>query len=593
MSVEKLIVDHMETWTSALQTRSTAGRGSSGKIDLYGIKKLRELILELAVRGKLVPQDPNDEPASELLKRIAAEKAELVKQGKIKKQKPLPEISEEEKPFELPQGWEWVRLGDFTNIIRGITFPGNEKSQFQAPGKIACLRTANVQEQIDWDDLIYISDSFVKRDDQYLQEHDIVMSMANSRELVGKVALASLPDNSKFTFGGFLSVLRPLVVNEIYLMALLRCETYKSQLIESASQTTNIANISLAKLNPLPVCIPPAKEQIHIVKKMNELMSLCDQLEQQSLTSLDAHQQLVETLLGTLTDSQNAEELAENWARISEHFDTLFTTEASVDALKQTILQLAVMGKLVPQDPNDEPASELLKRIAQEKAQLVKEGKIKKQKPLPPISDEEKPFELPDGWEYIYLNDICSLITDGTHQTPKYTTEGRPFISAQCVKPFKFMPENCRYVSEEDHNLYIKNRNPEQQDILLSRVGAGIGECAVIDTDLEFSIYVSTALIKPVKKYINSQYICIWLNSPIGRLFSSNYTYGKGVSQGNLNLSLIRTFVISLPPYLEQQLIVDKTLEYLEICEKLKFRIQSAKQPQLHLADALTDAAIN
>ncbi|CAM7393136.1 TPA: restriction endonuclease subunit S [Escherichia coli] len=593
MSVEKLIVDHMETWTSALQTRSTAGRGSSGKIDLYGIKKLRELILELAVRGKLVPQDSNDEPASELLKRIAAEKAELVKQGKIKKQKPLPEISEEEKPFELPQGWEWVRLGDFTNIIRGITFPGNEKSQFQAPGKIACLRTANVQEQIDWDDLIYISDSFVKRDDQYLQEHDIVMSMANSRELVGKVALASLPDNSKFTFGGFLSVLRPLVVNEIYLMALLRCETYKSQLIESASQTTNIANISLAKLNPLPVCIPPAKEQIHIVKKMNELMSLCDQLEQQSLTSLDAHQQLVETLLGTLTDSQNAEELAENWARISEHFDTLFTTEASVDALKQTILQLAVMGKLVPQDPNDEPASELLKRIAQEKAQLVKEGKIKKQKPLPPISDEEKPFELPDGWEYIYLNDICSLITDGTHQTPKYTTEGRPFISAQCVKPFKFMPENCRYVSEEDHNLYIKNRNPEQQDILLSRVGAGIGECAVIDTDLEFSIYVSTALIKPVKKYINSQYICIWLNSPIGRLFSSNYTYGKGVSQGNLNLSLIRTFVISLPPYLEQQLIVDKTLEYLEICEKLKFRIQSAKQTQLHLADALTDAAIN
>lgn len=593
MSVEKLIVDHMETWTSALQTRSTAGRGSSGKIDLYGIKKLRELILELAVRGKLVPQDPNDEPASELLKRIAAEKAELVKQGKIKKQKPLPEISEEEKPFELPQGWEWVRLGDFTNIIRGITFPGNEKSQFQAPGKIACLRTANVQEQIDWDDLIYISDSFVKRDDQYLQEHDIVMSMANSRELVGKVALASLPDNSKFTFGGFLSVLRPLVVNEIYLMALLRCETYKSQLIESASQTTNIANISLAKLNPLPVCIPPAKEQIHIVKKMNELMSLCNQLEQQSLTSLDAHQQLVETLLGTLTDSQNAEELAENWARISEHFDTLFTTEASVDALKQTILQLAVMGKLVPQDPNDEPASELLKRIAQEKAQLVKEGKIKKQKPLPPISDEEKPFELPDGWEYIYLNDICSLITDGTHQTPKYTTEGRPFISAQCVKPFKFMPENCRYVSEEDHNLYIKNRNPEQQDILLSRVGAGIGECAVIDTDLEFSIYVSTALIKPVKKYINSQYICIWLNSPIGRLFSSNYTYGKGVSQGNLNLSLIRTFVISLPPYLEQQLIVDKTLEYLEICEKLKFRIQSAKQTQLHLADALTDAAIN
>ncbi len=135
--------------------------------------------------------------------------------------------------------------------------------------------------------------------------------------------------------------------------------------------------------------VPPSLEQVRIANKIKELMSLCDQLEQQSLTSLDAHQQLVETLLGTLTDSQNAEELAENWTRISEHFDTLFTTEASVDALKQTILQLAVMGKLVPQDPNDEPASELLKRIAQEKAQLVKDGKIKKQKPLPPISDEK------------------------------------------------------------------------------------------------------------------------------------------------------------------------------------------------------------
>lgn len=133
MAVEKLITQHIDTWTSALQTRSTAGRGSKGKIDLYGIKKLRELILELAVRGKLVPQDPNDEPASELLKRIAAEKAELVKQGKIKKQKPLPEISEDEKPFELPSGWEWVRLGDVFKVSSG---DGLTSSQMNTSGNI-------------------------------------------------------------------------------------------------------------------------------------------------------------------------------------------------------------------------------------------------------------------------------------------------------------------------------------------------------------------------------------------------------------------------------------------------------------------------
>lgn len=577
-----------------MQTRSTAGRGSSGKIDLYGIKKLRELILELAVRGKLVPQDPNDEPASELLKRIAAEKAELVKQGKIKKQKPLPEISEEEKPFELPVGWEWVRLGDFTNIIRGITFPGNEKSQFQAPGKIACLRTANVQEQIDWDDLIYISDSFVKRDDQYLQEHDIVMSMANSRELVGKVALASLPDNSKFTFGGFLSVLRPLVVNEIYLMALLRCETYKSQLIESASQTTNIANISLAKLNPLPVCIPPAKEQIHIVKKMNELMSLCDQLEQQSLTSLDAHQQLVETLLGTLTDSQNAEELAENWARISEHFDTLFTTEASVDALKQTILQLAVMGKLVPQDPNDEPASELLKRIAQEKAQLVKEGKIKKQKPLPPISDEEKPFELPEGWEWCRIDDL-TFVSGGIQKQPKRRPVKNHFpylrvanvqrgdINIDKLERFELEPHELAFWSLEKNDILIVEGNGSADEI---------GRCAIWHAPIEKCVY-QNYLIR-VRGIIEGyqEFIALYLNSPSGIKEMQRLAV---TTSGLYNLSVgkIRGITIPLPPLNQQNLILSRIREYILVCENLKTSTQSAQQTQLHLADALTDAAIN
>ncbi len=549
MSVEKLIVDHMETWTSALQTRSTAGRGSSGKIDLYGIKKLRELILELAVRGKLVPQDPNDEPASELLKRIAAEKAELVKQGKIKKQKPLPEISEEEKPFELPVGWEWVRLGDFTNIIRGITFPGNEKSQFQAPGKIACLRTANVQEQIDWDDLIYISDSFVKRDNQYLQEHDIVMSMANSRELVGKVALASLPDNSKFTFGGFLSVLRPLVVNEIYLMALLRCETYKSQLIESASQTTNIANISLAKLNPLPVCIPPAKEQIHIVKKMNELMSLCDQLEQQSLTSLDAHQQLVETLLGTLTDSQNAEELAENWARISEHFDTLFTTEASVDALKQTILQLAVMGKLLNNTNNAD-----YKKLRTYLSFGPKNG-------LSPV-ESKKETQL------------------------KVLKLGATSYGQLNLNETKFIDVDI----EKDSHLFLK-----KGDILIQRGNSAnfVGCNVLINEDYKNIIYPDLMMKIRTNDNLLPEYASIWLSSPLVRNFMWDRMTGTSGTMPKISKKIVEEIPIIVPEISIQQKWITTVNLMLDICSEIKYRLHKAKQTQLHLADALTDAAIN
>lgn len=580
MAVEKLIVDHIDTWTTALQTRSTAGRGSSGKIDLYGIKKLRELILELAVRGKLVPQDPNDEPASVLLERIAAEKAELVKQGKIKKQKPLPEISEEEKPFELPAGWEWVRLGTLFNSI-------------QSGGTPSKINPAFWGGDIPWASVKDLGSSqYISKTQDYITEAGLLSGskLADSGDVLictrmglGKIAIASCP----IAFNQDLKAVKltnHIIPNFFF-------NTYSTVKIKGTG--TTVEGIKQEQLVNYITGFPPFNEQNKIVVKVKELMSLCDQLEQHTLTSLDAHQQLVETLLTTLTDSQNADELAENWARISKHFDTLFTTEASIDALKQTILQLAVMGKLVPQDPNDEPASELLKRIAQEKAQLVKDGKIKKQKPLPPVNDEDKLFEIPFNWEHVYLNDICEVITDGTHQTPKYTDRGRPFISAQCVKPFKFMPENCRYVSEEDYQQYIKNRTPEINDILLARVGAGIGECAVIDVNLEFSIYVSTTLIKPIKCHINSNYLCLWLNSPIGRLFSSRYTYGKGVSQGNLNLSLIRTFVISIPPYKEQNLIVEKVRTYLSICEKLKSKIQSAQQTQLHLADALTEAAIN
>ena len=577
MAVEKLIVDHIDTWTTALQTRSTAGRGSSGKIDLYGIKKLRELILELAVRGKLVPQDSNDEPASVLLERIAAEKAELVKQGKIKKPKPLPEISEEEKPFELPEGWEWVRLSDLMEVINGRAYKKHEMLQEGTP----LLRVGNLFTSNEW----YYSDLELD-ENKYIDNGDLIYAWSAS-------------------FGPFIWTGKKVIYHyHIWKLKLFIEELSDKFFIHDfllsitdkiKSQGNGIAMLHMTKerMEQQVIALPPVNEQKNIVQKIRELMSLCDQLEQHSLSNLDAHQQLVETLLTTLTNSQNADELAENWARISEHFDTLFTTEASIDALKQTILQLAVMGKLVPQDPNDEPASELLKRIAQEKAQLVKDGKIKKQKPLPPVNDEDKLFEIPFNWEHVYLNDICEVITDGTHQTPKYTDNGRPFISAQCIKPFKFMPENCRYVSEEDYQKYIKNRTPEINDILLARVGAGIGECAVIDVNIEISIYVSTALIKPIKRHINSNYLCLWLNSPIGRLFSSRYTYGKGVSQGNLNLSLIRTFVISLPPYKEQNMIVEKVLTYLSICENLKSKIQSAQQTQLHLADALTDAAIN
>lgn len=580
MTVEKLITDHIDIWSSALQTRSTAGRGSNGKIDLYGIKKLRELILELAVRGKLVPQDPNDEPASELLKQIAKERDELVKSKVIRKPKKLEKIAITKIPFDLPDGWEWCYLNDIGDWGAGAT-PSRSNSKYYN-GDIPWFKSGELSSD-------FISDSEEKITEFALQEcslrdnkvGDVLIAMYGAT--IGKTSIL----NVRGTTNQAVCACTPYSgISNIYLLTLLKA--YKRIFIGMGAGGAQ-PNISREKLIATVFALPPKAEQNRIICKVDELMSLCDQLEQQSLTSLEAHQQLVETLLATLTDSQNAEELSKNWARISQYFDTLFTTEASIDALKQTILQLAVMGKLVPQDPNDEPASELLKRIEQEKAKLVKEGKIKKQKPLPPVNDEEKPFELPQGWEWCKLQNITSKITDGDHKTPPRITNGYKLLSAKNVRDGYIDYDNCDYISEED---YLKSRErclPEIGDLLIVSVGGTIGRSSLIKESANFALVRSVAIIKPL--LFNSNYLKFSMDSFLLQKIINETK--RGGAQPCLYLSEISNFLFPLPPEKEQKRIVSKIEHLSSICDRLKSRLQSAQQTQLHLADALTDAALN
>ncbi|HDC2660018.1 TPA: restriction endonuclease subunit S [Salmonella enterica] len=581
MAVEKLIVDHIDTWTTALQTRSTAGRGSSGKIDLYGIKKLRELILELAVRGKLVPQDPNDEPASELLKRIAAEKAELVKQGKIKKQKPLPEISEEEKPFELPVGWEWARFETALDFSGGSQPP---KSFFIEEPKEGYVQLIQIRDLGEYPQPVYVP---INKVTKLCTSEDILIGRYGAS--VGKVfwgkngaynvALIKI-DNSYNLY------------NNKFLFWLLKSplgQSLFSGISRSAQDGFNKSDIA-AKLLP----VLSEKEQSKIVVRINDLMSLCDQLEQHSLTSLDAHQQLVETLLTTLTDSQNADELAENWARISEHFDTLFTTEASIDALKQTILQLAVMGKLVPQDPNDEPASELLKRIAQEKAQLMKDGKIKKQKPLPPISDEEKPFELPEGWEWCLFEDVVDIqsgITKGRNLASRklitvpylrVANVQRGYLDLSEVKEIDIPAE------EKDKYHVIKG------DLLITEGGDWdtVGRTTVWCHDWYIANQNHVFKGRIIGQDIDPYWLETYMNSPYSRDYFASASK-QTTNLASINKTQLRGCPVAIPSSSEAEKIMLKLNNFNKLCEKLKLQIQSAQQTQLHLAGALTDAAIN
>ncbi|WP_172906682.1 restriction endonuclease subunit S [Escherichia coli] len=578
MSVEKLIVDHMETWTSALQTRSTAGRGSSGKIDLYGIKKLRELILELAVRGKLVPQDPNDEPASELLRGMKKQQEDLIKERKIKKPKKLPSIDGTLESISVPQGWELCYLNDIGDWGAGAT-PNRTNSGYYG-GDIPWFKSGELSEDYITDSEEHITALALKecslRDNQ---PGDVLIAMYGAT--IGKTSIL----NSRSTTNQAVCACTPFdgLSNQYLLIFLKASKKVFTAMGAGGAQP----NISKEKIVATLFALPPLNEQLRIVKKVEQLMSLCDQLEQQSLTSLDAHQQLVETLLETLTDSQNAEELAENWARISEHFDTLFTTEASVDALKQTILQLAVMGKLVPQDPNDEPASELLKRIAQEKAQLVKEGKIKKQKPLPPISDEEKPFEIPTSWEWVRFGTITTSRLGKMLDKAKNKGTPKKYIRNVNVQWDNIFLDDINEMKFEDNELsefILRNGD------LLVCEGGEPGRCAIWNKPGEF--YFQKALHR-VRTFCNipAKILAIHLknDSSNGRL-ENLFT---GVTIKHLPGDKLKQYVIPLMPLNEQNNIIAKLNLLLDICDSLSNKIKTAQQTQVHLADALTDAATN
>ncbi|HFW6262218.1 TPA: restriction endonuclease subunit S, partial [Salmonella enterica subsp. enterica serovar Java] len=538
MAVEKLIVDHIDTWTTAQQTRSTAGRGSSGKIDLYGIKKLRELILELAVRGKLVPQDPNDEPASVLLERIAAEKAELMKQGKIKKQKPLPEISEEEKPFELPVGWEWVTFSHLGHFFGGKT-PSKMKDEYWG-GTIPWVTPKDMKTNLIVDSEDKVT-SLAIEDGLTKVSPGSILFVARSGILrrIFPVAITSI----ECTVNQDLKVLSPFL-SEISYYIRLMMNGFERYIVENLTKTgTTVESLLFDDFISHPFMIPPFAEQNRILSTVKKLMSLCDQLEQHSLNSLDAHQQLVETLLTTLTDSQNADELAENWARISEHFDTLFTTEASIDALKQTILQLAVMGKLVPQDPNDEPASELLKRIAQEKAQLVKDGKIKKQKPLPPISDKEKPFEVPEGWEWCKFGLISEFINGdrGSNYPNKneYVVHGIPWINTGHIeKNGTLSITDMNFITEKKFNE-LRSGKIQSGDLVYCLRGATFGKTAFVKPYESGAIASSLMIIRPFIREMG-EYIYNYLISPFGR--SQIFRFDNGSAQPNLSANSVMLY---------------------------------------------------
>ncbi|WP_062270419.1 restriction endonuclease subunit S [Endozoicomonas arenosclerae] len=590
-----VITENLGLWASAIQQRSTTGRGSSKKIDLYGIKKLRELILELAVRGKLVPQNPEDERASLLLEHFAAEKALLIKDKKIKKSKKLPEVTVDDHPFKLPEQWAVARLGELSLVITKGTTPTSVGYQFTASGvsfiKVENIANNRIQKTAISQHISEETHAALERSS--LEAGDVLFSIAGT---IGKTCIVTKEDLPANTNQALAIIKGTSLVFDVRFLLILLNSFVASKTKEKARGGA-MPNVSLGDLTHLVAIVPPQTEQHRIVTKVNELMSLCDQLEQQTETSLAAHTTLVENLLATLTNSGNAEELEQNWHRIAEHFTTLFTTEESIDQLKQTVLQLAVMGKLVPQasrearkSPDYEPASVLLEKIAAEKAQLIKEKKVKKQKALPPVGEDEKPFGLPVGWEWERIGTFSQVGTGATpsRAKPEYWSDAEINWVSSGETSELYVADTKEKVSitavkETNVTVYPKGT------LVIAMYGQGKTRGQITELLVEAGTNQACAAIRLFEKHVDHRaFVKLFFIKAYEELRSA----AAGGAQPNLNVAKVASTVLPIPPLEEQCRITIKVKQLMILCNQLKTHLQQVQQNRLHLADAMVEGAL-
>lgn len=456
--------------------------------------------------------------------------------------------------MERPEGWEDVPLGEVATFTRGITFPASAKAYAQGEGLITCLRTANVQHEVDWSDLIYVPESYVKRPDQLIRPGDILISMANSLELVGKVALVdSAPPKS--TFGGFISAIRPSPRTlPKYLFYALRSSETQEAMRETASRSVNIANLALSRIGELSIPLPPLPEQQRLVEK-------------------------IERLLG---QSRTAREALDRIPPLLKRF-------------RQSVLAKAFCGELTERDPNDEPASVLLERIREERRQKWEEDlqakgkdprKVKYVEPEP--LDTSGLLELPEAWVWVGLGELLEFVGSGI--TPRggrkvYVGGGVTFIRSQNVHPWRLVLDDVVHITPQQHAI-MRRTAVRVGDVLLNITGASIGRSAPVLHDLgEANVNQHVCILRSVG-LIASDYLSLYLNSPGGQ--DQIMSLQGGVTRQGLNYEQVRRIAFPLAPAGEQLRVADKLRALLAHGDGIKLAARQAA----HRAEQVDQAVL-
>ena len=452
-------------------------------------KKLRQKILDLAIRGKLVPQDPNDEPASVLLERIKAEKERLIKEGKIKRSKKTAKTSDTPHyPYLLPNGWKWCKLED---LVCELKYGTSEKSS--SVGKIAVLRMGNITNwgTIDYSDLVYSSnDEDIK---QYsLKKNDLLFNRTNSSEWVGKTAVYK--EERPAIYAGYLIRVRPILISSDYLNYVMNSSYYRNWCYNVKTDAVNQSNINAQKLSQLMIPVPPLKEQERIIIEIVKWISLIDTIK-------------------------NSKE----------------NLQVIIKQVKSKILDLAIHGKLVPQDPNDEPASELLKRI-NPKAEIT--------------CDNAHYTQLPKGWAMCKFSDLCKIENGFAFSSDDYKLQGIPLVRISNITHNTIDITDCAYIEGITDDKFKISKG----DLLIAMSGATTGKMGVYPFDETAYLNQRVGNIKILNKSsLYPNYRNTYMQSKVDEILKIAY----GGAQPNISASIIGNFDFPLPPYKEQIRIVE------------------------------------
>jgi type I restriction enzyme, S subunit len=552
-----------------------------------GVAKLRQLILTLAVQGRLVPQSPSDEPASVLLQKIREEKERLVAAGNIKGDKPLLDVAEEEKPFALPVGWEWVQMGDLVNASEAGWSPtclGSPRRQ----NHWGVLKVSAVS----WGQFDALANKelpadLLPRPEYEVKDGDFLLSRANTEELVARSVVVGKAEPKLMLSDKIIRLHVSSLVSRSFLNLSNNASHSRTHYRSNASGTSSsMKNVSREVVLRTAVALPPSAEQSRIVARVEELMRLCDALEVKGKLEAAQHAQLLNTLLGTLTDSQSPEALTENWQRVAAHFDLLLDRPEAVDALEQTILQLAVHGMLVPQNPADEPASVLLKNICAQKDRLIADGEVRRNKQLPPVDIREEAFELPQNWEWVRLGDLANFI-DYRGKTPTKTESGVPLITAKNVRRGFINREPREFIAESAYATWMTRGFPKLGDLLFT-TEAPLGNVGTIDIEEPFALAQRVICFSLYEGKMSGA-LSIFLQSPwMQSVLSERAT---GVTAQGIKSARLQVIPLPLPPLAEQSRIVARVESLRSLCADLRERLSASQATQANLAEALVASA--